>query len=276
MKLDLNKPWIMKLVSQNSTVNGCSFIRGVILHTIWKAILWTVGVTLGSILFAALLGGAYMWFHEPAYFYAGFENRMTYFGTDWIAFSWALLCFLGGIIWGVSTFLVLLFSGLWLIVQGIGAAHPTMSSVAGKVWDAVTPSDTFQEAVSAWYHKFCPTLEIILPDAFLGYKVGARVAKKDVSWNHEGDELVTRWDEGTIMSVELNGNRLDVDVLWDASVNAIDEYFALPEVMEEYDTPEELEEARQYSLNNRNRDYRLWFGSDNSDFKLVEESSSPA
>ena len=276
MKLDLNKPWILRLVTQNSTVNGCSFIRGVILRTIWNALLWTVGVTLGCILAAALIGGAYMWFHEPNYFFAGFENRMEYFGTDWIAFYWALLCFIGGIIWGAAVFLTAVFGGIWCVIQGMCAAHPTMSSVADKAWKAVTPSDTFQEAVSAWYHKFCPQLEIILPKGYDGYVVGARVQKLHKQWNEAGTEVTEAWRPGTITASKLDGNRLELEVMWDNVRDDIKEYFTRPDVIEEYETPEELEEALNYMLAVRVGEHRLWFKHTNSDFKLVEEISSPA
>lgn len=277
MKLDLNKPWVLRLVSQSSTANGCSFIRGVLLHTIWNAIIWIAAITGSCIAAVALIGSAYMWFHEPSFFGSEFPNRMTYFGETTSDFILAILVFCGGLIWAAAAILGTFGVVIWLLVNGLIVAHPAMSTVARKAWSAVTPSETFQQAASAWYHKFCPELEFILPAGYEGYKVGARVAKREVHWTPEGDEQVITWPEGTIMKTELKGNRLDLYILWDASVDSLNKHYDHPEIQAEFDSPEELEQERQEAIRLRWswNDYRLWFGSDEEDLKLVEEISSP-
>ena len=279
MKLDLNKPWILKLVNQNSTVNGCSFIRGVILRTIWTAFLWVAGVALGSLVCMALIGGAYMWFHEPTYFLSGYPDRLLYFGESWMAYSWALLSFLGGLCWAVAIAAGIVGGIIYGMVQGLTASSPTIATITGKVWKAITPSENFQEAVSAWYHKFCPEIEIILPKGYEGYVVGARVAKRDVSWTDDDEQVIT-WPEGTIMRTELKGNHLGVYILWDASVDFLNKHYDDPTVQAEFDTPEELEQERQDAICERWtwNDRHIWFGGHDPDdeFKLlVEENDSP-
>lgn len=275
MKLDLNKSWVLRLVSQSSTANGCSFIRGVILHTIWNVIIWIAAVTGASLLAVALGVGAYMWFHEPTFFGSEFPDRLGYFGQATSDMILAIVVFCGGLVWAIAGVLGVIGVVIWLLINGLVAAHPAVSSAAGKVRDAITPSNTFQEAVSAWYHKFCPEIEFILPDGYETYKVGARIARRNVSWTPDGEEQVITWPEGTITSMSVEGARIDLDILWDEVVVAMNDYYDNPEVKEEYNSPEELELARKYSLALRNCDYRLWFGSDNSEFKIVEETSSP-
>lgn len=276
MKLDLNKPWIMHLVNQNSTVNGCSFIRGVILRTIWNAILWTVAVTFGCLLVAALIGGGYMLFHEPSYFYAGYENRLSYFGEGWVAQSWAVLSFIGGLIWALAGFIGAAILVIWALVNLLNGTGGAIRNATGKVWTAVAPSNNFVEAVSAVYHKFCPQLEIILPKGYEGYVVGARVQKLHKQWNEAGTEVTESWRPGTITVSKLDGNRLELEVMWDHVREDIKEYFTRPDVIEEYDTPEELEESLNYIMSVRSGEHRLWFKHTNSDFKLlVEETDSP-
>lgn len=276
MKLDLNKPWIMRLVNQNSTVNGCSFIRGVILRTIWSAFLWVGGVALGSLVCMVLIGGAYIWITNPAFMAKGFPDRMTYFGTDWVSWTWALLTYIGGVLWGGIAIIGSVLGCFWLLMKGLEKSSVTIGSVSNKVWKAITPSEPFQEAVSAWYHKFCPEIEIILPKGYEGYVVGARVADNYQQWDDEGDKMVDFWRPGTIVQVTLDSNRLELEIMWDMVRDSINEHFAQQFVIDEYESPEELEAARLYSMRVRTGDHRLWFNSSNEDFKLlVEENDSP-
>lgn len=275
MKLDLNKPWIMHLVNQNSTVNGCSFIRGVILRTIWTAFLWVAGVTIAAFLAMALIGGAYMWFTDPSYFLDS-TDRSTYFGTDWVAQTWAVMVFGGGILWAFAIGAGALVGTIYCIVKGSIKVSPVIGVAVEKTWNAVSLPSNFKEAVGAWYHKFCPQIEFILPKGYEGYVVGARVSQLSYKWDDEGEELDPVWVEGTIKNATMKGSWLELDVLWDATRDILIAHYAEPSTIEQYDSPELAQKGLERMLKSRVDNRRLWFTNDNSDFKLVEEISSPA
>lgn len=277
MKLDLNKPWVMRLVKNNSLANGCSFIRGVILGTLWRALVWTAAVTGISVLFASLLGGLYMWFTNPAFITDGFP-RMEYFGTDMVAQVWSGLIFLGMFIWAAVAICGIAVGVVWLVIKATKTSSHAIARGTRKAWKAIKPSDVVQESFSAWYNNFCPKLEIILPTHLASLVVNARVQANVEEWDYDLDEHIIKVKLGTIMTVEQHDRRLDVGVLWDETAESINNGFAEDD-NSQWDSPEDKEECRLRSLLNCTRDYRFRFAHpDDDDIKLtvVEESSSPA
>ena len=230
---------------------------------------------MAALLTMSLIGGIYMWFSNYEFFFTDFP-RMTYFGDDWVAKTWSAMTFAGGLIWAIAAIMGSIAALIWGIVQLLSISSGTLSHAADKVWEAVTPSDNFKEAVGAVYHKYCPKLEIILPKGYEGYVVGARVTENHPYWDEAGDVQVDVWRAGTIVKSTLDGNRLELEILWDTVRDSIYEHFAKQDVIDEAESPEELEASLRYMLSVRTGDRRLWFKSDNSDFKLlVEETDSP-
>lgn len=276
MKLDLNKPWVRKLASRNSVANGCAFIRGVILRTVWSAVLWTAAVTAGSYLVMALVCGGYMWFQNPAFF-AGDFDRVAHFGGGPMAVFWAITVFLGGIVEAAVLIIGSIVGVIFLMVKGIDKSSLPVKSAVNAAWKAITPPAAFQDAVGAWYHKFCPKIEFILPAGLEGFVTGARIAQKkheyDIDGNWTGTDI---WEEGVIRNTIVKGHRLELEVLWDKTKANIEEHFAREDIIEDYDDEDERLKALLFMLTRRSDDVYIWYSEGTTNYKVVEETSSPA
>lgn len=272
MKLDLNNPWVAKLVRNTSTKNGCSFIRGVIIHYLLLAITrGCIGIILGWVAFS-LLGGAYMYFFGNNFF-AGGEASMAYFGDTIPARMLALSLFCGGFAWPIFAMVGIAFG---LIMGGVkGGSALKESGVFEKV-HFPTPSlpQPLVDAVVAWHHKFCPKIELILPTFAQGYVVGARVLQRE--WDPETEDYV--FDAGgTVTNVEVSGRTLRLHILWDKQKQHVDDHVDATDYDEFF---EEKEAARQRLYTSFTYVHRYWIDQEDSDWELiqlapVEETSSP-
>lgn len=276
MKLDLNKEWIKALVSNTSTANGCSFIRGVILRYVGISLLWIVGVSVALFIIAALLGGAYMWCVDSSFFNESVD-KITYFGDMWYHSLWGVMCLIGGVFDLLAVCATIIFGSGWLIAKSVTKTKPALATGVRKIWDTISVPEPLKEAVNAWYHKFCPQIEFILPKGFEGYVVGARIG--EVRWSDWNDEEGRPCGEktlkmGTITTVAVKGCYMKINVLWDADAEQINERFADPEYIGGC-TPEEVAALKESALYYRQDMIGVWFNHSNTEYELVEESPSP-
>lgn len=275
MKLDLNKPWVMKLVRNHSTKNGCSFIRGVILHYLWKGTLVGVLGVLGIWAAISLLAGPIMYFFGDNFFLDG-KMHLDYFGDSAIAKFLAASFFVGGIAWIFVGIVGTAFGLAYGFVTGL--KKTVQSGVIGTALDKIIPSFSIpvplKEAVLAWHDKFCPKIELILPDKAQGYVKGARILRR--TWDYDAETNVFV-EGGLITDDRVAGRTLCLRILWDENRDAVDAM-----IKDSYpdDTPEELEARRQRLYDCYTSEERFWLDvadEDWDDFKLapVEETSSP-
>lgn len=275
MKLDLNKPWVMKLVRNHSTRNGCSFIRGVILHYLFKG---AAVVVLGAIALWAvisLLAGPYMYFFGNDFF-AGGNMHLDYFGDSSIAKFLSASFFIGGVAWIGIGFVAVAFGLAYGLVTGL--KKTVQSDLLGNVLDKIIPSFSIplplKQAVSAWHDKFCPKIELILPERAAPYKVGARVQRKEwvdgETYDFDGG--------GEITQAVVSGRTLCLTILWDDAKASIEKDIA--ENWSE-DSPEENEVRRKRFQSVYSDQQRFWLDQEDEDWDtiriepVVEETSSP-
>lgn len=273
MKLDLNNPWVLKLIRNSSTENGCSFIRGVIFHYLWVTITRTfIGIVAGWILFS-ILGGAYMYFFGDNFF-AGGDATLNYFGESNWQRVMALSLALGGFLWPFAGAVAVVIGVIYLLVKGLGKLTRRGGPLSKLSTSLPSLPQPLVEAVVAWHEKFCPKLEFVLPLHAQGYVAGARVLQQ--SWNAETEEE-EYVKGGTVTAVEVSGRTLRMWILWDSEKKYVDDHIDKTVTDE---TPEEKEAARQQLYNSFTREQRYWLDQHDSDWeeiKLapVEEVSSP-
>jgi hypothetical protein len=276
MKLDLNKPWVMKLVRNHSTRNGCSFIRGVILHYLFKG---AAAIVLGAIalwVVISLLAGPYMYFFGNNFFGGG-NMHLDYFGDSTIAKFLSASFFIGGVAWIMIGILGTAFGLAYGFVTGL--KKTVQSGVIGDALDKIIPSFSIplplKQAVSAWHDKFCPKIELILPERAVPYKVGARVQRKE--WIDDGETYGFNGG-GEITQAVVNGRTLCLTILWDDEKASIEQ--TLVENWSD-DSPEENEERRKRYQSVYSDQQRFWLDQEDEDWDniriepVVEETSSP-
>lgn len=275
MKLDVNKPWIAKLVSRHSTKDGCSFIRGIIVHYALMVMLTTFAVLGSALVISSLIGGAYVWVTFPHYFSEEFKETTTYFGTEWWQVYWSWMCLIGGIVGMAVLVLGTLFTAIYFVVIKwfCGRVCPSVGEAIKSIPIPSLPT-ALTESLEAWHHKFCPSIEIILPDSHAAFVVGAQVEEFKVYYNAdvaEGEDYPEVWSHvGEIIAVKVNGGRIDVDVMTPSNTEAVERAVATSAM-------EDVDYLRTRMIQHYKHTLHIWFDEDSPQYRVapVEEVSTP-
>lgn len=163
MKIDLSNPVVRFLVGNADFTNGCSVVRGIML----RSLLALGGAAIASIVAAIalmIIAGTVLYIFSPWYGQLDVDLSLSWLGPAWWADGLRVGAVMGlilGFIGSVWLALKLMF----MSIERYGASTlkfiPSRERIANNT--IVKAACVAGSAVSAFAHKFCPNIEVVIP-----------------------------------------------------------------------------------------------------------------